>query len=333
NLGFSLKLLTPLSLIDPIRNPLFSLSAVQLAEKIRRREVTRAEVVQSYIDRIQEVNPLLDALEAARADKLTKQGCQTQFLEDRGPAEFSSNPAPTHIPCNSQFPPCSGLQNDYLGSGPKCRYAEDPLIYLQALPLKRGESKNVKFCFTVVDDGGAPLTSPVDNQLIQAQKRLDCIIYLMADEGSVWTVWELIKRIFGRSEHTVAAIGKLTIMKMLLFNGFHFKSIILTLKIFYILYSFWQMADGVLLYPSHPLLAHKHHHPHFTPHNFSYTSNNCLSLPVTQCPLGLSKERLLLAVQVVVGKLQDHLPLAVALYLEKAFGGWVNPGVTVRPKI
>uniref|UniRef100_A0A9J8AVW3 Fatty acid amide hydrolase 2b n=1 Tax=Cyprinus carpio carpio TaxID=630221 RepID=A0A9J8AVW3_CYPCA len=279
NLGFSLKLLTPLSLIDPIRNPLFSLSAVQLAEKIRRRE---SGGLQSYIDRIQEVNPLLDAL-----------------VKD------------------SQFPPCSGLQNDYLGSGPKCRYAEDPL----------GESKNVKFFFTVVDDGGAPLTSPVDNQLIQAQKRLDCIIYLMADEGSVWTVWELIKRIFGRSEHTVAAIGKLTIMKMLLFNGFHFNSIILTLKIFSILYSFWQMADGVLLYPSHPLLAHKHHHPHFTPHNFSYTSNNCLSLPVTQCPLGLSKERLLLAVQVVVGKLQDHLPLAVALYLEKAFGGWVNPGV------
>lgn len=31
----------------------------------------------------------------------------------------------------------------------------------------------------------------------------------MADGGSVWPVWELIKRIFGRSEHTVAAIGKL----------------------------------------------------------------------------------------------------------------------------
>uniref|UniRef100_A0A9J7XYL4 Fatty acid amide hydrolase 2b n=1 Tax=Cyprinus carpio carpio TaxID=630221 RepID=A0A9J7XYL4_CYPCA len=246
--------------LPPVRNPLFSLSAVQLAEKIRRRE---SGGLQSYIDRIQEVNPLLDAL-----------------VKD------------SH--CDTPFPPCSGLQNDYLGSGPKCRYAEDP--------LQRSESKNVKFFFTVVDDGGAPLTSPVDNQLIQAQKRLDCIIYLMADEGSVWTVWELIKRIFGRSEHTVAAIGKLT-------------SINSTLRY------------GVLLYPSHPLLAHKHHHPHFTPHNFSYTSNNCLSLPVTQCPLGLSKERLLLAVQVVVGKLQDHLPLAVALYLEKAFGGWVNPGV------
>uniref|UniRef100_A0A8C1E4M7 Fatty acid amide hydrolase 2b n=1 Tax=Cyprinus carpio carpio TaxID=630221 RepID=A0A8C1E4M7_CYPCA len=239
--------------LPPVRNPLFSLSAVQLAEKIRRRESFHFFNISA-----------------------AKRGVY------------------------SQFPPCSGLQNDYLGSGPKCRYAEDPL----------GESKNVKFFFTVVDDGGAPLTSPVDNQLIQAQKRLDCIIYLMADEGSVWTVWELIKRIFGRSEHTVAAIGKLTSI---------------SLEFFFL--HFIIFINGVLLYPSHPLLAHKHHHPHFTPHNFSYTSNNCLSLPVTQCPLGLSKERLLLAVQVVVGKLQDHLPLAVALYLEKAFGGWVNPGV------
>lgn len=36
-------------------------------------------------------------------------------------------------------------------------------------------------------------------------------------------------------------------------------------------------TDGVLLYPSHPLLAPKHHHPLFTPYNFAYTGNNCLS--------------------------------------------------------
>lgn len=54
---------------------------------------------------------------------------------------------------------------------------------------------------------------------------------------------------------------------------------------------------------------------------------NILGLPVTQCPLGLSRERLPLGVQVVAGKFQDRLPLAVALYLEKSFGGWVDPGV------
>ncbi len=32
-----------------------------------------------------------------------RQGCQTQFLEGRSPAEFSSNPAPTHKPCSIQL--------------------------------------------------------------------------------------------------------------------------------------------------------------------------------------------------------------------------------------
>lgn len=53
---------------------------------------------------------------------------------------------------------------------------------------------------------------------------------------------------------------------------------------------------------------------------------NILGLPVTQCPLGLGEEHLPLGVQVVAGKLQDHLSLEVALYLEKTFGGWRDPG-------
>ncbi len=31
------------------------------------------------------------------------QGCQTQFLEGRSPAEFYSNPAPPHKPCSFQM--------------------------------------------------------------------------------------------------------------------------------------------------------------------------------------------------------------------------------------
>lgn len=53
---------------------------------------------------------------------------------------------------------------------------------------------------------------------------------------------------------------------------------------------------------------------------------NILGLPVTQCPLGLSKEGLPLGVQVIGGKLQDQVTLAVAIYLEKTFGGWRDPG-------
>lgn len=53
---------------------------------------------------------------------------------------------------------------------------------------------------------------------------------------------------------------------------------------------------------------------------------NVLGLPVTQCPLGLSSEGLPLGIQLVAASYNDHLTLAVARYLEKAFGGWVLPG-------
>lgn len=51
-------------------------------------------------------------------------------------------------------------------------------------------------------------------------------------------------------------------------------------------------------------------------------------MPITQCPLGLGKEGLPLGVQVGAWRLQDHLTLEVALYLEKAFGGWRDPGAS-----
>lgn len=37
-----------------------------------------------------------------------------------------------------------------------------------------------------------------------------------------------------------------------------------------------------------------------------------------------------MGVQVVSGKLQDRLPLAVARYLEKAFGGWREPSTGIH---
>lgn len=87
--------------------------------------------------------------------------------------------------------------------------------------------------------------------------------------------------------------------------------------------------DGILLYPSHPVLAPYHNQPLFTPFNFSYTAIfNALSLPVTQVPLGLSKEGLPMGIQVVSAPYQDHLTIAVARELEKAFGGWISPGDT-----
>lgn len=84
--------------------------------------------------------------------------------------------------------------------------------------------------------------------------------------------------------------------------------------------------DGVFLYPTHPTPAPYHNEPIFKPFNFSYTAViNCLGMPATTVPLGLSREGLPIGIQVIANYNQDRLTLAVAEELEKAFGGWVEP--------
>ncbi|PSN54917.1 Fatty-acid amide hydrolase 2 [Blattella germanica] len=88
--------------------------------------------------------------------------------------------------------------------------------------------------------------------------------------------------------------------------------------------------DGVLLYPTHPVPAPYHNQPMAKPFNFSYTGIfNVLGFPATHCPLGLASNGLPIGIQAVAGINQDHLTLAVALELEKAFGGWVPPPISV----
>ncbi|XP_022294098.2 fatty-acid amide hydrolase 2-like isoform X3 [Crassostrea virginica] len=85
--------------------------------------------------------------------------------------------------------------------------------------------------------------------------------------------------------------------------------------------------DGVLLYPTHPKVAPYHNEPLFYPFNFAYTGLfNALAYPVTQCPLGLNSEGLPLGFQIVTAPNNDRLSIAVAVFLEKVFGGWVPPG-------
>uniref|UniRef100_A0A4W4FYW6 Amidase domain-containing protein n=1 Tax=Electrophorus electricus TaxID=8005 RepID=A0A4W4FYW6_ELEEL len=490
--------------LPPIANTLLTVPAIQLAQKIRRKEVTSVEVVQAYIDRIQEVNPLINAVvkdrfaaalqEATLVDKLVVEETGGEdVLEDRLPllgvpftvkesfalqgmpnstglpsrrSVVSGIDAPSvallkragaiplgvtncselcmwleshnhvygitrnpyqlgrgaggssggegsviasgasvigvgsdiggsiRMPCffngifghkptsgivcnDGQYPPPSGQQPGFLCTGPMCRYAQDlvPMLKIMAGPdaeklcLSADVDLSKLRFFSVPHDGGSPLSSPVDPQLIQAQRKV--VERLEADLGvkvkemripqlkysfqiwgammsspdkdgkiptsfaelmngggkKVWPVWELFKWALGLSPHTIAAIG-LTLVEM--FQSSHPSQFILQQK-----ESLQRELeellglDGVLLYPSHPQLAPKHHYPLFTPFNFSYTGIfNILGLPVTQCPLGLSEEGLPLGVQLVAGKLQDRLTLATALYLEQAFGGWREPGHT-----
>jgi fatty acid amide hydrolase 2 len=86
------------------------------------------------------------------------------------------------------------------------------------------------------------------------------------------------------------------------------------------------IGDGVLLHPSAPGVAPRHGrtvgrlwwiHPMIV--------FNLAALPVTQVPLGLGERGLPLGVQVAAGPGRDHVSIAVALELERVFGGWVPP--------
>lgn len=85
--------------------------------------------------------------------------------------------------------------------------------------------------------------------------------------------------------------------------------------------------DGVFLYPTHPLPAPFHNQPVLLMFNFAYTAIfNVLGLPATAVPMGLAaREGVPVGVQVIAGRYNDRLTLAVALALEEAFGGWVPP--------
>src|SRR5262249_18671052 len=83
---------------------------------------------------------------------------------------------------------------------------------------------------------------------------------------------------------------------------------------------------GVMLYPPYPTVAPPPRRPLFPPFNWVYTAiPNGLELPVTQVPLGLNAQGLPLGVQVAGAPGNDHVTIAVALELERAFGGWVPP--------
>ena len=88
--------------------------------------------------------------------------------------------------------------------------------------------------------------------------------------------------------------------------------------------------DGVFLYPTHPTPAPYHNEPLIKPFNFSYSAIfNIMGFPATHIPLGLGTEDLPVGIQAVGTCGNDHLTIAMAVELEKAFGGWVPPSGSI----
>ena len=86
------------------------------------------------------------------------------------------------------------------------------------------------------------------------------------------------------------------------------------------------VGEGVLLHPPFGRPAPRHGMTVGRPWKVMHAAVfNLAGLPATEVPLGLNKRGLPLGVQVVAGRDRDHVGIAVALELERAFGGWVPP--------
>ncbi|KAK7486620.1 hypothetical protein BaRGS_00022145 [Batillaria attramentaria] len=274
---------------------------------------------------------------------------------------FGHRPSKDVVPNEGQHPPATGGQIALLATGPMCRYAEDllPALKIMAGPGAAKLKLNTKVdiskvrVFSMDDDGGSLLALDHLGRMCGAAAE-SIHLHLMKYSLEMWSAkmaagagtkfacfmargeesgkkvncfLEFLKWLVRCSSHTLPAIGlgmaevftpdnDPNIPKLLTMLDALHKEIVDLLG-----------DNGVLLYPSHPCPAPYHNHPILTPFNFTYTAIfNALALPVTQVPLGLSKEGLPLGLQVVAAPYQDHLTIAVAKELEKGFGGWASPG-------
>ena len=137
---------------------------------------------------------------------------------------------------------------------------------------------------------------------------------------------ELLRWITGRSPHTLPAIGLVLIENYPKLGAKRAaRALELAVELRRELVTLIG-PHGVLIYPSYPEPAPKHVRPFLPPIHWTYTALiNAMELPSTQVPLGLDHEGLPLGVQVVGVHGDDHRTIAVALELERAFGGWVPP--------
>src|SRR3977135_2656141 len=86
------------------------------------------------------------------------------------------------------------------------------------------------------------------------------------------------------------------------------------------------MGVGVLLHPAYPRTAPRHGRTVGRPWLLTPSAVfNLAGVPAPEGPLGLAPRGLPVGVQVAAAPGHDHVAIAVALELERAFGGWVPP--------
>lgn len=219
--------------------------------------------------------------------------------------------------------------------------------------------------YYMVDDGGSPITTRVHPDLIDSQKRLvqrlednlgikckkvnirefffSAMIWshkmssdptaksfsqeMVEGEGDLNPLIELLKWCcFKASDHTLPAILLGLMDKFVTPNDPRHPIFLRKCEDLQNELEELLGDDGVLLYQSHPTPAPYHGLPLLRPFNFSYTGIfNVTGNPVTQVPLGLGSWGVPLGIQILGAKNRDRNTLALALEVEKLFGGWIPP--------
>ncbi|MBX3273651.1 MAG: amidase [Sandaracinaceae bacterium] len=149
---------------------------------------------------------------------------------------------------------------------------------------------------------------------------------LMGEGRRVPVLPELAKWLVRRSVHTLPALGLAALERVPELLPDRTRELLLELDALRAHLTEELAGDAVMLYPTYSRPAPRHYAPLLRPFDFVYTGIvNVLGFPSTQVPLGLNAKGVPLGCQVIAAHGKDHLTIAVAMELERAFGGWVPP--------
>ncbi|KFM66132.1 Fatty-acid amide hydrolase 2, partial [Stegodyphus mimosarum] len=155
---------------------------------------------------------------------------------------------------------------------------------------------------------------------------------LTSGKKNVNRVREFLKWLIGISDLTVPAVLTMNFGKSPLFynktNLVYYENLAKQLD-----EEFDTFLDekSVFLFPTFPITApYNNEALLYIPSSCYCNIFNTLGLPSTQCPLGLNNQGLPIGIQIISRRNNDPLTIALAVELEKAFGGWVMPGTIER---
>jgi fatty acid amide hydrolase 2 len=277
---------------------------------------------------------------------------------------FGHKPSAGVAPAEGHFPAASGEAERFVTAGPIARRAEDLMPLLRVLSgdhasLRDPRSVRIGELSVVSIEGDGE--HDVHPELVKAQRQAadalartgarvrvvtlpalrrsfemyvatlrasssDAFGDLLSEGKGFRSTTELVRWALGKSRHTLPAIGVALVEPMGDVLDKHMRPYVSAGQALRAELSSLLGPNGVLLYPSYTEPAPRHAATLFPPGRFAYTAIlNVLGLPVTQVPLGLSRDGLPLGVQVVAQSGRDHVTIEVAEHIESVFGGWVPP--------